>query len=171
MGPGGAAAAPEGEPEAKRARAGGAGMAGARAAAWATFRAMGSPSRHVAPMVDGSELAFRMLCRRHGADCAYSPMIHARLFVENPKYRESYFTTCAEDRPLLAQFCANEPDTLLAAARLLEDRVDMVDLNLGCPQRIAKRGNYGAFLMDDLQRVEAMVSLLTRELKVTVVEE
>ena len=172
MGPGGAAAAPEGEPEAKRARAGGAGMAGARAgaaaAAWAAFRAMGSPSRHVAPMVDGSELAFRMLCRRHGADCAYSPMIHARLFVENPKYRESYFTTCAEDRPLLAQFCANEPDTLLAAARLLEDRVDMVDLNLGCPQRIAKRGNYGAFLMDDLPRVEAMVSLLARELKVPV---
>lgn len=48
-----------------------------------------------------------------------------------------------QDRPLLAQFCANDPDTLLAAARLVEGYVDGVDLNLGCPQRIAKRGKYG----------------------------
>jgi tRNA-dihydrouridine synthase len=51
-----------------------------------------------------------------------------------------------QDRPLLAQFCANDPDTLLAAARLVAPFVDGVDLNLGCPQRIARRGNYGAML-------------------------
>jgi hypothetical protein len=61
---------------------------------WQFFRAMGSPAYHVAPMVDQSELAFRMLCRRYGATCAYSPMLHARLFVESPAYREEHFTTC-----------------------------------------------------------------------------
>jgi tRNA-dihydrouridine synthase len=49
-----------------------------------------------------------------------------------------------EDRPLLVQFCANDPATLLAAARLVEHRCDGVDLNLGCPQRIAKRCVRGA---------------------------
>ena len=66
------------------------------------------------------------------------------------------------------QFCANDPATLLAAAKLVEGQCDAVDLNLGCPQRIAKRGNYGAFLMDDLERVRAMVEALSKNLSVPV---
>ena len=63
---------------------------------------------------------------------------------------------------MLAQFCSNDPAHLLAAAEIVADRVDGVDLNLGCPQRIAKRGRYGAFLMDDLPLVESMVSTLAK---------
>ncbi len=46
------------------------------------------------------------------------------------------------------QFCANDPDTLLAAARLAEPHCDAIDLNLGCPQHIARRGRYGELLGD-----------------------
>ncbi len=53
-------------------------------------------------------------------------------------------------RPLFVQFCGNDANTILKAARHVEDQVDAVDINFGCPQRIAKRGNYGAFLMYDL---------------------
>ncbi len=45
-----------------------------------------------------SELAFRLLCRRHGATAAYTPMLHSRLSVEAPKYLEEHFTTCDMDR-------------------------------------------------------------------------
>ena len=89
---------------------------GTKLTSWDFFRSMGSPKFHVAPMVDQSELAFRELCRRHGATCAYTPMIHARLFVEDLKYRKEIFTTHINDRPLLVQFCANDPDMLLKAA-------------------------------------------------------
>ncbi len=65
---------------------------------WAFFRAMGSPALHVAPMVDQSELAFRQLSRAYGATCAYTPMLHARLFVESATYREEHFTTCEARR-------------------------------------------------------------------------
>ncbi|PNH09931.1 tRNA-dihydrouridine(16/17) synthase [NAD(P)(+)] [Tetrabaena socialis] len=115
-------------------------------------------------MVDQSELPFRLLCRRHGATCAYTPMLHARIFSQDKKYRDEMLTSCSEDRPLLVQFCANDPQHLLRAARLVEATglADAIDINFGCPQRIAKRGGYGAFLMDDLPRVEALVRTLSQ---------
>ena len=135
---------------------------------FAFFEELGSPRYHVAPMVDQSELAFRELCKRYGATLGYTPMIHARLFVESPKYRQEIFSTSTRDRPLLAQFCANDPEMLLKAASLIAPYCDGVDINFGCPQRIAKRGNYGAFLMDDWKTVDALIRKLDEELPVPV---
>lgn len=40
----------------------------------------------------------------------------------------------------VSQFCANDPEVFVQAALLAQDYCDAIDLNLGCPQMIAKRG-------------------------------
>ena len=74
-------------------------------------------------MVDQSELAFRALCRKYGAEAAYTPMLHSRLFAGKDSYRKEMFTTCPEDRPLFVQFCTNDPADFVQAASFVQDQV------------------------------------------------
>jgi len=124
-------------------------------------------------------------------------MLHAKLFAEGPKYRASHFEplkaplslaqpgdleqqkTLSEedayldgnptiDRPLFVQFCANDPEHFLEAARIAQPYCDAVDLNLGCPQGIAKRGNYGSFLQEDWVTIRSLIRALHEKLEIPV---
>jgi tRNA-dihydrouridine synthase 1 len=113
-------------------------------------------------------------------------MLHARLFAEGEKYRQQSFQSTKEaanqegklvpwldgnpsiDRPLFVQFCANDPDTLLEAARRVAPYCDAVDLNLGCPQGIARKGHYGAFLQEDQDLIYRLINKLHLSLPIPV---
>lgn len=124
---------------------------------------------------------------------AYTPMLHSRMFTETIKFRDNHFQPTrsglasipaadvanelpdvyldgnpAIDRPLFVQFCANSPDELLEAAKYVEPFCDAVDLNLGCPQGIARKGRYGAFLQEDWQLIYRLINTLHTNLRVPV---
>ncbi|VDL61845.1 unnamed protein product [Hymenolepis diminuta] len=114
--------------------------------------------KHVlAPMVDHSELAWRMLARKYGAQVTFTPMINMKQFMKDATYRSKAIEFSEKDRPCIAQFCGNSPILFAASAKLIEKYVDGVDLNLGCPQGIARRGHYGSFLQDEWELIASMI--------------
>jgi hypothetical protein len=134
--------------------------------AW--YRSLGSPAYILSPMVGQSELAFRMLCRNHGVQLAYTPMFISSEFVKSAAYRGRVWHTCPEDRPLAVQFCGNDSATMLQAGLMVQDSCDAIDVNLGCPQAVAQRGGYGAFMMENLSAVARIVRTLADGLSVPV---
>jgi len=106
----------------------------------------------LAPMVGASELPFRLLCRSHGATIAYTPMISSARFAVDAEYRKESFETTPADRPLVAHFSANDPAEFAASAAIVAPQCDAIDLNLGCPQRVAYIGHYGSYLLDPVDR-------------------
>ncbi|KAI5274564.1 FMN-linked oxidoreductase [Aureobasidium subglaciale] len=167
----------------------------------AFYESIGCPKLILAPMVEQSEFAWRLLTRsflpaeQNKQLLAYTPMFHARLFHENQKYRETHFQPLKSsmpdtplphplsdsdrndryldgnhetDRPLFVQFCANDPDDLLAAARHVQPFCDAVDLNLGCPQGIARKGHYGSFLQEDWDLIHRLINNLHQNLDIPV---
>ncbi|MCJ1249135.1 hypothetical protein MMC30_006358 [Trapelia coarctata] len=165
----------------------------------AFYESLGSPKMILAPMVDQSEFAWRVLTRSFMTPessedlLAYTPMLHARMFLETVKFRDHHFQPTktglavpiplnietfpsdlyldgnpAFDRPLTVQFCANEPDELLKAAKYVQPYCDAVDLNLGCPQGIARKGRYGAFLQEDWDLIYKLINTLHVNLDVPV---
>ena len=78
------------------------------------------------------------------------------MFTTSDKYSQGVFKDLKEvhDRPLFIQLCGHDPEILLKAGKLLENRCEAIDVNFGCPQFIAKRGFYGAFLLEDTALVQ-----------------
>mmetsp|Transcript_9650 Transcript_9650/g.12751 ORF Transcript_9650/g.12751 Transcript_9650/m.12751 type:complete len:468 (-) Transcript_9650:241-1644(-) len=122
-----------------------------------------------APMVDQSDLPYRLQCRRYGTNMCFTPMIHARQFVTVPKYRQQFTmeNIPSTDRPLIAQLCGGtDPETMLQCALQVQDFCDGIDINCGCPQGIARRGNYGAFLLEQEETLLTLVKYLVPRLRV-----
>ena len=114
-------------------------------------RRLGFDCHHVVgPMVGASDLAFRLLCRRHGADTCYTEMLFSARLLDDVSYRARKLRTGAEDRPLIVQLQGSDPAQVGAAAALVEATCacDAIDLNLGCPLPQAHEERFGAFLLD-----------------------
>ena len=58
--------------------------------------------------------------------------------------------------------------TVLEAAQMIEEHVDAIDLNFGCPQGIARKGRYGAFLLDEPDVMVSLVKTLADGLSIPV---
>lgn len=96
----------------------------------------------LAPMEDVTDPAFRLMCKRFGADMVYTEFVSADALIRSVSKTEQKLNIANEERPVAIQIYGRDIATMVEAARIVEQaRPDVLDLNFGCPvKRVAGKG-------------------------------
>ena len=105
-------------------------------------------------MEDVTDPAFRMLCKRFGADRVYTEFVNADALVRDIASTTRKLTIHDEERPVAIQIYGRDPESMSDAARIVEAaKPDFIDINFGCPvKKVAGKGA-GAGLLRDVPKM------------------
>jgi nifR3 family TIM-barrel protein len=113
----------------------------------------------LAPMAGITDLSFRLLARRFGADLVTSEMVSAEGVLRGNASTRALLQIHPEERPVAVQLFGGEARAVAEAARVVADRgVDIIDLNMGCAVPKVIRQGAGAALVLNPDRVGEMVA-------------
>lgn len=97
----------------------------------------------LAPMEDVTDPAFRLMCKKFGADMVYTEFVSSDALIRAVNKTRQKLTISEEERPVAIQIYGKETDAMVEAARIVEEeaRPDILDINFGCPvKKVAGKG-------------------------------
>ena len=96
----------------------------------------------LAPMEDVTDPAFRLMCKRFGADMVYTEFVSADALIRSVNKTMAKLNIDEQERPVAIQIYGKDVPTMVEAARIVEEaKPDILDLNFGCPvKRVAGKG-------------------------------
>jgi tRNA-dihydrouridine synthase B len=120
----------------------------------------------LAPMEDVTDLPFRLICKRMGADVVYTEFVNSDGLVRGSDKTKRKMAFLPEERPIGIQIYGGEIAAMEGAARMAEEMdPDLIDINSGCWVRdVALRGA-GAGLLRDLPKMEKLAATVVRAVK------
>jgi len=123
----------------------------------------------LAPMDGLSDYPFRATVRSIGSAMSYTEFINGLDIVYGHPKLESKLHFSQDERPLVYQIYDNNPARILQAARILRQRnPDIIDINMGCPDKSVAGRGAGVGLMRTPRLIEEIFSSLTRELDIPI---
>ncbi|MDD4142211.1 MAG: tRNA dihydrouridine synthase DusB [Bacteroidales bacterium] len=116
----------------------------------------------LAPMEDVTEMPFRLICKRFGADLVFSEFVASEALVRNVEKSIRKMRLVEEERPVGIQIFGHDVDSLVvAASKALEANPDILDLNCGCPvKKVVSKGAGAAMLKDPDKMVRAAAEIV-----------
>ena len=109
---------------------------------------------YLAPMEDVTDPAFRMLCKRFGADRVYTEFVNADALVRDVASTTRKLQISDAERPVAIQIYGKDSASMAEAAQIVEQaKPDYIDINFGCPvKKVAGKGA-GAGLLRDIPKM------------------
>lgn len=123
----------------------------------------------LAPMEDVTDPAFRLMCKRFGADMVYTEFVSSDALIRSVSSTERKLQICDEERPVAIQIYGRFTEAMVEAAKIVEQaKPDILDLNFGCPvKRVAGKGA-GAGMLKDIPKMLEMTREVVKAVNIPV---
>ena len=123
----------------------------------------------LAPMEDVTDPAFRLMCKKFGADMVYTEFVSADALIRSVSKTEQKLNISDEERPVAIQIYGKDTETMVEAARIVEEaRPDILDINFGCPvKRVAGKGA-GAGMLQNIPKMLEITRAVVDAVKIPV---
>lgn len=116
----------------------------------------------LAPMAGVSDRAYRELCVRFGAAYCVSEMVSSKTLSFNSKKSEELMEISDLERPCGIQIFGDDPKCMADAAKhALENKPDIIDINMGCPAPKISSNGSGSALMKNPRLCGEIVKAVT----------
>lgn len=118
-----------------------------------------------APLAGISDNTFRIFAKCFGSGLNYTEMIsgYGVHFKNRETITMSHIT--GYERPCGIQIFSSEPDIIAEAAAVMEEKADLIDINMGCPVPKVLKTKSGGFLLTDEERVEKIIKKTREKIK------
>ena len=116
----------------------------------------------LAPMIDITNLPYRLLCRKTGASLCFTEMIYIDSIIHKNKKTKKLMETNNLDSPIGIQVTGNNLESFRKAIPYLK-KYDLVDINCGCPSDRIIGNKAGSFLLNNPEKIADIIKLLKSE--------
>lgn len=123
----------------------------------------------LAPMEDVTDSAFRLMCKKFGADMVYTEFVSSEALVRSVNSTMQKLSICNEERPVAIQMYGREVKPMVGAALIIEEaKPDVLDINFGCPvKKVAGKGA-GAGMLQNIPKMLEITRAVVDAVKIPV---
>lgn len=118
-----------------------------------------------APLAGISDNTFRIFARYFGSALNCTEMISSYGIVYGHKKSLTLSEITNYERPCTVQIFGPDPEIIAEAALRIEDRADIIDINMGCPVPKVLKAKSGGYLIQDEEKVKKIITRLSSVLK------
>jgi tRNA-dihydrouridine synthase B len=118
----------------------------------------------LAPLAGYTDLPFRKVVKKYGADWTISEMINANALKYKNEKTLKMIQKNDNETPYSVQIAANNAEVAKAAVEVLNeyDFIDGIDLNVGCPVKKAIKSGYGGNLLNEPDNLSEIISTIAK---------
>lgn len=116
----------------------------------------------LAPLAGYTDLPFRSVVKKFGADLTVSEMISSNALVHKSEKTYKMLEKSSIEEPYSVQIAGSDVDIVREAVEFLntQDGIDVIDFNCGCPVPKVVGGGAGSSLLRDLDQMGRLVQTI-----------